>query len=78
LLLLAEQVARNYIFSQLPAKEIKNLSVMIDFDFENELNIDCTIDIQLIKHSKLKPQKIIDKAIEKIFETIEKELSLNP
>ncbi len=51
---------------------------MIDFDFENELNIDCTIDIQLIKHSKLKPQKIIDKAIEKIFETIEKELSLNP
>lgn len=72
LILLAEQIARKYILSQISSKEIKNLDILIEFDTTNELKLDCIIELQLVKHSKLDPQKVTDEAVKKIFEIFEK------
>jgi hypothetical protein len=76
LLFLAENVARNYVQKQIPSKEIKNFEIVIEFDNTAELNLDCVIDLELIKHSKFDPQKVIEEAVEKIFEVLEKELKV--
>lgn len=78
ILFLAEQVARKYISSQIPSKEIKNLEVLIEFDTTTEFKLECIIDIQLIRHSKINPQKVSDQAVQKVFEFFEKELNLTP
>jgi Protein of unknown function (DUF3194) len=76
LLFLAENVARNYVQKRIPSKEIKNFEIVIEFDNTAELSLDCTIDLELIKHSKFDPQKIIEESLEKIFEVLEKELKI--
>ena len=78
LLFLAETVARNYVQKRIPSKEIKNFEIVIEFDNTTELSLDCIIDLELIKHSKFDPQKIIEEAVEKIFEVLEKELKVKP
>ena len=74
LVLLAEQKARKYILSIIPSKQIENLDILIEFDTTEELELDCTIELQLTEQSKFDPHKVTDEAIEKIFEIIEKEL----
>ncbi|MFX1296183.1 MAG: DUF3194 domain-containing protein [Promethearchaeota archaeon] len=76
LLLRAENEARKYILSQIPQKEINNLEILIEFDTSNELKLNCIIDLQLVKQSKLDPKKFTDVAINKIFEIIENELEI--
>lgn len=76
LLFLAENVARKHVQKQIPSKEIKNFDIVIEFDNTDELNLDCILDLELIKHSKFDPQKIIEEAVEKIFEVLEKELKI--
>ncbi|HUY01072.1 MAG TPA: DUF3194 domain-containing protein [Candidatus Deferrimicrobium sp.] len=70
LLFQAEQEGRKYILSQIPSKELKTFDILIEFD-TNERNIDCSIDIELVKHSQLDPQKITEKAAQIVFESIE-------
>ena len=72
-LFLAEQTARNYIQSKIPSKELKTFDILIEFN-SSELKIDCIIELELIKLSKLNPKKISDEAVQKIFEIIENEI----
>ncbi len=73
LLFLAEQSGRDFIQSQIPAKELKSVDILIEYN-SDESQIDCIIDLELITRSKLDPKKITDEAIQKIFESIENEL----
>ncbi len=76
LLFLAEQQARKFIFTQIPPKEIKNLEVLIELDNTNGLNLDCIIDIELVKRSKSDPQRVSEKAVQEVIKFIENELKL--
>lgn len=78
LLFLAEQAGRKYIQTQIPSKEIKKLDILIEFDDTAELNLECIVDLELIKHSTFDPQKISDEAAEKIFEVLEDKLKVQP
>jgi hypothetical protein len=73
LLFHAEQIGRKYILSQIPSKELKTFDILIEFD-TTEVNIDCIIDIELVKHSQVDPQKVTEKTAQIIFESIETEL----
>ena len=70
----AEDTARKYIQSQIPAKELKNLNILIELNDE-ELTIDCIIDLELVKKSTLNPQNLTDEAIQRIFSIIESEMN---
>ncbi|NVM55021.1 MAG: DUF3194 domain-containing protein [Candidatus Helarchaeota archaeon] len=72
LLSLAEQAGREYIQSQIPRKELKTFDILIEFNSE-DLTIDCVIDLELTKQSKLNPKKVTDEAVQKIYEVIESE-----
>lgn len=69
----AEEAARKYIQAQIPYKEIKTFDILIDFNNET-LNIDCIIDLELVKKSTFNPQVVIDEAIQKVFLIIETEI----
>ena len=73
LLLRAEKVAKTFILSQIPPKELKTYNIVIEFD-SDEIKIDCIIDIELVKHSKLNPKEITEKTVELVFKTIDTEL----
>ena len=76
LLLSAELKGRRFIQSRIPSKEIKYLDISIEFDDSDELKLDCTIELEVVKQSKLDPGKISDEAAKKIIEFIENELKL--
>lgn len=73
LLFQAEEHARDYIQKQIPPKELKTLDIVIEYN-SDELQIECVIDLELIKRSKHDPKKVTDEAIQKIFDLIEIEL----
>ena len=73
----AEQVGRSYIYRQIPAKEIKTLEIVIDFDYKEELTIECIITIECNNKSQKDPKRVSDEAVEKVFEFLEGQLKLN-
>ena len=75
-LLDAERHVRNYVFSQISPKVIKDIAVSIEIDDSEDLKLNCTVDIELIKGSKLNPQTITEAALEKLFEFLEKVLQI--
>ena len=70
----AEETGRKCIQSQIPAKELKSFNILIELNDE-ELTIDCIIDLELVKKSTLNPQNVTDEAIQRIFSIIESEIN---
>jgi len=74
LFLIAERHARAYVFSQVPPKEIQDLAISIEIDTQEEVQLNCIVEIQLTEKAKTDPQKISEKTIDLLFEFIEKEV----
>jgi hypothetical protein len=75
-LLNAEQHVRNYIFSQISPKMIRDIAVSIEIDDSEGIRLNCAVDIELIKKSTLNPQTVSEAALEKLFEFLEEALEI--
>ncbi len=75
-LLDAERHVRNYVFSQISPKLIRDIAVSIEIDDSEGLTLNCSVDIELVKKSNLNPQTISEAALEKLFEFLEKALEI--
>lgn len=74
----AEERAREYLFSRVPKRKVREFGVSIDAveDEEGGFSVDVEVSLQLSPSLRsVNVEELVDELVEKVFEVIDEELS---
>lgn len=67
---IATKAAENFIFSNISKKEIADLNINLELNYEDTLDVDITIDLDLDELSSVNENIIVEKAIDEALDKI--------
>ncbi len=73
----AIEAAENFIFTRVSKKEILDLHINADITYENELNIDISVDLDLDELSQADVKEIVEGAVDAALEKLDKYIDDN-